>query len=141
MADQLKVEWDGRTYSLDIKQVDVRQAMNILNIHGLTVKAYNEGIVQLDPRSQQALMWLMLDQNGVKTNMRDLNFDIFEFMDAINTAKEQYDADQTLACTFCDEDGKIVHANGNLEPCTHDPKVEGETKPKPRSTGSRPKIS
>lgn len=141
MSDDIKVDWNGKVYTLNIKRVDVAQGMEFLNTHRLTILEYNQGIEKLDPRSIQCLMWLMLQQNGERARLKDLNFDVFDYMEAVNKGHEENEAAKTAACEFCDDDGLIVHTNGNEEVCTHDPKVEAPPVKRDRSIGSRPKIS
>lgn len=82
------IEFEGREWQYDEDKVSVQQAMALHLAHGLTIKAWQAGISELDPRSLQFCYWLMLSQNGVKPGLlKDLDFAVVEFIGAYSDAQ------------------------------------------------------
>jgi hypothetical protein len=79
---ELTITFEGRDWQYDSDKLDVLPAMAFHSVHGLTVRAWIEGIQETDPRAFQCAYWLMLQQNGVEKPLKDLNFDLLEFMTA-----------------------------------------------------------
>jgi hypothetical protein len=78
----LIIEFEGREWEYDEDAVSVQQAMAMHLAHGFTIKAWQQAIPELDPRAVQCCYWLMLQQNGVKKPLKDLDFAAVEFMSA-----------------------------------------------------------
>ena len=79
---ELTITFEGRDWEYDSDKLDVLPAMAFHSVHGLTVRAWIEGIQETDPRAFQCAYWLMLQQNGVEKPLKDLNFDLMAFMTA-----------------------------------------------------------
>ena len=78
----LTITFEGREWEYDTDHIGVLQAMAFHSVHGLTVRAWLEGVQETDPRAYQCAYWLMLQQNGVEKPLKDLDFDLMEFMTA-----------------------------------------------------------
>ncbi|GAA1701643.1 hypothetical protein [Fodinicola feengrottensis] len=132
---QYKVDWEGKTYDFDPEDIDVKQGIAIQYGTGMTLKAFNDGIQEVDVHAWQALMWLMKNQNGEQCNIQDLNFKVNAFSNAINAAERQYTAELIERCRLCDDDGLIGDAA-----CSHDPKGQPDLNAS-SSTSARTKAS
>lgn len=135
---QYKVQWENKEYLFDPEDIDVRQGIAIQYGTGMTLKAFNEGIQEVDVHAWQALMWLMKDQNGETCNIADLNFKVNAFSTAINDAEREYTQGLIDACGICDNDGLI----GGKDACSHDPKGQPDTSPfESTSEQTRPSVN
>lgn len=77
------IEFEGKSWQYDEDAVTVQQAMALHLAHGLTIKAWQQAIPELDPRAVQFCYWLMKQQNGEKkTPLKDCEFPAVEFMSA-----------------------------------------------------------
>ena len=79
---EFTITFEGRDWQYDEDHVPVMQAMAFHSVHGLTLRAWMEGIRELDPRAIQCAYWLMLQQNGERRPLKDLDFDAIGFMSA-----------------------------------------------------------
>jgi hypothetical protein len=97
----LIIEFEGRSWQYDEDAVTVQQAIALHLTHGLTIKAWQAGISELDPRALQFCYWLMLSQNDVKPGLlKDLDFAVVEFINAYSegqapAAEEEPEPDPT----------------------------------------------
>ena len=78
----ITIKWEDREWPYDDDHLTVQQAMAFQSVHGFTLHGWTEGIKELDPRAFQCIYWLMLQQNGEQTTLKDLDFDLIEFMSA-----------------------------------------------------------
>ena len=78
----LTVRFEDRDWAFDDDKVTLAQAMVFHQEHGLTLRGWQDGIKELDPRSIACSYWLMLQQNGIIKPLRDVDFEVLEFMSA-----------------------------------------------------------
>jgi hypothetical protein len=76
------ITFEGRDWDFRDDKIGIQQAMAMHLEHGLTLRAWQEGITDLDPRAIQCSYWLMLQQNGEIRPLRGLDFEAIEFMAA-----------------------------------------------------------
>jgi hypothetical protein len=82
----VKIEFEGRTWEFDEREIDVRQGIVIHMVHGMTIAEFSAGLPELDARSLQSAYWLMLQQNGVVKPIADCNFKAVAFAEAYGEA-------------------------------------------------------
>lgn len=80
------VDYDGTEYELDLDEMDVKQARTIKVATGLTVMALQKGMLEVDPDALVGLYWYMMVSNGVKCDIRRVNFKVGKFANALSDA-------------------------------------------------------
>ena len=85
----MNIDFEGRTWEYDEDRVTVQQAMVLHLAYGLTIKAWQAAIPELDPRALQFCYWLMLQQNGVIRPLKDCDFAAVEFIAAYSAAQQE----------------------------------------------------
>lgn len=108
----MHVEWQGRTYEFDMNAITVSQAYVIKNHtkdpdsfpSGRGLKDFEKGWKEGDPACLQALYWTMLGQNGENVEIRNVDFPVGLYMDAIGEAGKA----QLLEEGWTDEGGELV---------------------------------
>jgi hypothetical protein len=80
------VDYDGTEYELDLDEMDVKQARTIKVATGLTVMALQKGMLEVDPDALVGLYWYMMVSNGVKSDIRRVNFKVAKFANALSDA-------------------------------------------------------
>lgn len=76
----ITVHFEDRDWEFEDDKVQLKQAMVFHQEYGLTLRAWQDGVKDLDPRSIACSYWLMLQQNGVVRPLRDVDFDTLAFM-------------------------------------------------------------
>ena len=84
----MNVDFEGKTYALDIEDIDVRQAMVIKVKTGYNLLQWQAALEQADVDAIKALYWLMLAQNGVGSDIDQVNFKLIKFANAIKAAQK-----------------------------------------------------
>lgn len=82
------VEWAGKKYHYDPEDITVRQGMVIKTYTGLDLKPWETALDNGDVKSWQALMWLMKQMNGERTQIQTEDFPIVKFMNTFNQASQ-----------------------------------------------------
>lgn len=82
------VRFDDRDYDFDIDDIDVRQAMVIKVKTGFNLLEWQAALEQADVDAIKALYWLMLSQNGIASDIDQVNFKILKFTKAFKEASE-----------------------------------------------------
>ncbi|SRR5581483_4507622 len=91
------VNFEGKEWQLDTSEIDVRQATLIKVKTGYNLLQWQSELEQGDVSAVKALYWLMLAQNGVATDIDQVNFKMVKFIEAVGNAADpnQDDADPT----------------------------------------------
>jgi hypothetical protein len=90
----MKIDFDGRTWQLDLDDIDLKQGIQVQAHTGLTLRKWEAALTDDDnPRfleSYQALYWVMLAQNGEPQppEIGEVNFKVIRFFEAVITAFE-----------------------------------------------------
>lgn len=91
------VEFEGKTWTLDINEIEVRQAAVIKVKTGYTLLEWQAALERGDVDATKALYWLMLAQNGVAADIDLVNFKMLKFITAVGAAaKDEPPADPTI---------------------------------------------
>lgn len=85
MAD-IKLTYEDQEYTLDIEDIDLRQAIIIKDKCDLTLMTLEDGLNNGDPQALKALFWLMMAQNGDEQDIDRVNFKIVKFARALDEA-------------------------------------------------------
>lgn len=83
----MKIEFEGRTWDLDVDSMDVRQATVLYLTYQLNIEQYNDGFDALDQRVYHFAYWLMLQQAGVVKPIAECNPQIIQYMAAVTEAR------------------------------------------------------
>jgi hypothetical protein len=74
----LKIEFEGRTWQLDLDEVDMAQGETIAAYTGLSIMAWYKSLLDTDAvawnKSARCLYWLMRQQNGEPVPLETANF-------------------------------------------------------------------
>ena len=84
----MKIDFEGRAWEFDPDTVTVQQGIAIWLAHGLTLLDWEEGMERGDPRALQSTYWLMLAQNGAVKPIKDCDFAVGPFSQALAAAQE-----------------------------------------------------
>lgn len=84
----MKVEYDGQEYTLDLDEIDVKQARTMQTHAGLTLGTLGEKLNDMDTDAMTAVFWLMLQQSGKGMPFDQVNFKVIPFATAIGEAFE-----------------------------------------------------
>ena len=84
----MNVEFEGKTWTLDVDEIDVRQAIVIKVKTGFNLLEWQAALERGDVDAAKALYWLMLAQNGVSADIDLVNFKILKFIAAVGAAAE-----------------------------------------------------
>ena len=82
------VEFEDKSWTLEIDEIDVRQAMAIKVKTGFNLLEWQAALEQGDVNAAKALYWLMLAQNGVNKDMDQVNFKVLKFIAAVGAAAQ-----------------------------------------------------
>jgi hypothetical protein len=82
------VEFEGNSYTLDVEEIDVRQAMVIKVKTGYNLLQWQAALEQADVDAIKALYWLMLAQNGTAADIDLINFKVLKFAQAVKAAQK-----------------------------------------------------
>lgn len=82
------VEFEDKSWNLDVDEIDVRQAMVIKVKTGYNLLEWQAALEKADVDAAKALYWLMLAQNGVSADIDLVNFKIVKFMTAVGEANQ-----------------------------------------------------
>lgn len=80
------VHFDDRDYDFDIEGMTLAQARSIKRQTGLSVRGLLNGLSEMDPEALGSLYWLMLNQNGITTDISKVNFKVLAFGEALSAA-------------------------------------------------------
>jgi hypothetical protein len=81
------VEFEDKSYTLDVEEIDVRQAMLIKVKTGFNLLDWQKALERSDVDAIKALYWLMMAQNGQAVDIDRVNFKIIKFAKAIKAAQ------------------------------------------------------
>lgn len=114
---KFNVEWAGKTYSYDPEDITVRQGMVIKTYTGLDLKPWEHALNDGDVKSWQALMWLMKQMNGERTQIQTEDFPIVRFMNTFNQASQDAADAQAAeeAAEKAEQDGRPKDSDGGPE--------------------------
>lgn len=87
----MHINYDGKEYTFDLEEIDVRQAGIIKDKCGLTLMGLEAGLSEGDPAALRAVYWLMLCQNEEKADIEQVNFKIVKFARAVDAASTTED--------------------------------------------------
>ena len=85
----MRVEFQGKEYTLDIDEIDVAQSRHIYRKTGLSLLKLEEGLAEVNPDALVALYWLMLAQSGETVDMDKVNFPVVKFANALIEANKR----------------------------------------------------
>jgi hypothetical protein len=85
----MDVEYEGNSYTFDLDEITVQQAMVIKAQCGLTLSTMQKAIGEGDPDGLRAMFWLMMVQSGRQADIARVDFKILKFAQAIREAGEQ----------------------------------------------------
>ena len=84
---QVHIDWDGRGWAVDTEEITLAQAFVIKDStkdenswpSGRPLQPWLAGVGYGDPACLRGLYWLMLQQDGQQTPIRDLDFPVLKF--------------------------------------------------------------
>ncbi len=89
----MKIEWDDRMWTVDVNELSLTQAVVITGRTGVSLTAWEKALADPDsPQwlpSVQCFYWLMLQQDGQKVPVGDLDFPVLKYAQAVAAAVEQ----------------------------------------------------
>lgn len=90
----MKVTYLDNDYTLEMDEIDVKQARLIKAKCGLTLATLEDGLNEADPDALRAIFWLMTEQSGLHQDIDLINFKVYKFAKALqeataNEVKEQ----------------------------------------------------
>lgn len=85
------VHFEDTDYQFELEDIDVSQARYIKRQTGLSIKAFLDGLGEIDPDCVVAAYWLMKAQNGTVVDMNKVNFKLIRFGDALGEAMKAED--------------------------------------------------
>lgn len=89
----LTFDYDGQTYEFDQNKLDLTEAIAVkVETGGMTIKAFQLGINELDPESLKAMVWLSLRRAGTAVRYADVTFDVVELLSSIKNTDGTADA-------------------------------------------------
>lgn len=88
----MKVTYEGKSYTLDIEEIEVEHARVIKRYCGLTLRRLEESLAEGDPDALTSLFWLMLRQSGEDHRIESVHFKIVKFAKAIADAQQVEEA-------------------------------------------------
>lgn len=83
---------DGAEYEFDQNKLALGEAIAVKKSSGLTVKAFQEGLVEMDPEALQAMVWLARRRAGEAVRLQDVEFDVVAFAQSLRVEDPQGDA-------------------------------------------------
>jgi len=92
MADVTKIEFEGRVWSFEMK-LSMQQGIVIETAYGFTLSSWLEALQAESFKALHVLYWLMLQQNGEKTALKDADCDVIELAVAWRVAAGDEDAE------------------------------------------------
>lgn len=84
----MQVEYDSKTYTLDLEEIDNLEAHTIKRYAGLTLAGLERSLAEGDPEGLQSLYWLMLHQSGEVHNIDKVRFKPIKFAMALGEAQK-----------------------------------------------------
>lgn len=84
----MKVTYLDNEYTLDLEEIDVKQARIIKDKCGLTLAGLEAGLGEADPDALRAMFWLMTEQTGLHQDIELVNFKLVKFVQALQEATE-----------------------------------------------------
>lgn len=89
----LTFDYDGQTYEFDQNKLDLTEAIAVkVETGGMTIKAFQLGINELDPDALKAMVWLSLRRAGTAVRYADVTFDVVELLSSIKNTDGTADA-------------------------------------------------
>lgn len=82
------INFDGKSYNLDVDEIDVAQAMVIKVKTGFNLLQWQAALEEGDVLAVKALYWLMLAQNGIASDIDLVNFKLVKFIEAVGEASK-----------------------------------------------------
>lgn len=82
------IEYEGKSFDLDIEELEVDEARVIKRYAGMTLKGFEEGLAEGDPDALTCLYWLILRQNGEEHNIERIKFKPVKLARAVSVAQE-----------------------------------------------------
>ena len=132
----ITVHFEGRDWEFEDDRLTIAQAMVMHAEHGLTLRAWQDGIKELDPRAIQCTYWLMLQQNGIEKPLKDLDFDAIGYMgayvEALQAEKERKEALEAA---------KEPDPTQDSRPATKTPRSPGSSTSPSAKSGASPSSS
>jgi hypothetical protein len=93
------VNFEDQEYTLDIEEVDVRQATLIKVKTGLNLLEWQASLETGDVDALRALYWLMREQSNKPVNFESINFKIIKFANAIAEASGDAESEENPTTT------------------------------------------
>lgn len=86
----MKIEFEGKTWQLELDEVDMLQGETIGAYTGLSIMAWYKSLFDTDAlawnKSARCLYWLMREQNGEPLPLETLNFAPVKLFEALGVA-------------------------------------------------------
>lgn len=101
-----EIEWDGKVYTYDPEDINVRHGFVIKQHTGLDLKPWEDSLRDGNVASWQALMWLLKQQNGERTQIATEDFAVVKFMNTFNAAMEAASEEEAKRRKAESEDGQ-----------------------------------
>ena len=87
----MKINFEGKEFTLDLDEISVSQA-KVIKVHtGQTLKSLGDGMQEGDPDALRAVFWLMHVQSGVSLDIDRADFKIVKFLTALGEAISEDD--------------------------------------------------
>jgi hypothetical protein len=93
------ISFEGRDWVYDQEKISVQQGIAMFQAWGFTLETWEEALKATDPRAMQCLYWHMLAQNGVTKPLRECDFDMAEFAEALGNGADAERAARAAART------------------------------------------
>lgn len=84
----MEIDFEGRTWQLDLDEISLRQGVQVQAHTGLTLRKWEASLLDDDHpqflQSYQAVYWVMLGQNGeTPPPVGDTDFKVIRFFEAV----------------------------------------------------------
>lgn len=88
------IEFEGKSYKLDMDNIDVVEAMLIKTKTGHNLLPFQAALEECDPTALRALYWLMMKQKGVTMDYERVNFKIVQYVKAVQEATDDAETEE-----------------------------------------------
>ena len=95
----MNITFEGRDWEFDLEAITVKQAVAMHLAYGFTLDGWMSAVAETDPRALQCLWWLMLQQDGQVTAIKDADCKLID-----------------LSVAFADATGEDDEAAGEPDP-------------------------
>lgn len=106
---------DDTEYEFDQNKLALAEAIAVKVESGLTIKAFQEGLTEMDPYALKSMVWLAKRRAGIKTRYEDIEFDVVGFSKTLRVedpAGEQADPPSGQPTPTGSDNGMIPSGGG-----------------------------